>query len=105
MGPTIDADGETWAVSLDRHEPHPGIHALVFSCISNPQRPYHVVEVSSDEVPAPDRLDDLTRDRLTQLFSDSDPMDVIHDPSADPEHPGGHPQPPEPPGAQELDRG
>ncbi len=105
MAARIQADGETWEARLDRHEPHPGIHAVVFSCISNPQRAYHVVEVPAAEVPAPERLEALPRDRLSQLFADSDPMDVAHDPSADLDHPGGHPLPPAPPGSEERDRG
>ncbi len=101
----FEADGETWEASLDRHEPHPGVRAIVFSCISNPQRAYHVVEVPADELPRQDRLEGLPQERLSQLFSDSDPLDVAHDPSADPLHPGGHPLPPEPPGYEEIDRG
>ncbi len=103
--PTLKADGETWEVSLDRHEPHPGIRALVFSCVSNPQRAYHVVEVPADEVAGEEPLAALPDERLTQLFADSDPMDVAHDPSADPAHRGGHPLPPEPAGEEERDRG
>ncbi len=105
MRPTIEADGETWVASLDRMEPHPGVRAVVFSCVSNPQRPYHVVEVSAAEVPGPERLEELPRERLSQLFADSDPLDVSHDPAADVRHPGGHPLPPESPDARERDRG
>jgi len=105
MRPTIQADGETWEARLDLHEPHPGVRAIVFNCISNPQRAYHVVEVAADEIPGPERLDALPGGRLSELFADSDPLDVTHDPAADPQHPGGHPLPPEPPGWQERDRG
>jgi len=105
MRPRIEADGEMWEARLDRHEPHPGIRAVVFSCISNPQRAYHVVEVPADEIPAPERLATLPGNRLSQLFADSDPMDVAHDPAADPTHEGGHPLPSEPPGAERRDRG
>ncbi len=100
--PTIQADGETWEVSLDRHEPHPGIRALVFSCVSNPQRAYHVVEVPAEEVPGDEGW---PQERLSRLFADSDPMDVAHDPSADPTHGGGHPLPPESAGEEERNRG
>lgn len=105
MGRRIQADGETWEASLDRHEPHPGVRAVVFSCISNPQRAYHVVEVPADELRAPDHLEALPGARLSELFADSDPLDVAHDPSADADHPGGHPLPPAPPGGEERDRG
>ncbi len=105
MATRIEADGETWVASMDRSQPHPGVRAVVFSCVSNPQRPYHVVEVSATEISGAEALQDLPRERLAQLFADSDPLDVAHDPSADPRHPGGHPLPPEPPGAGERDRG
>ncbi len=105
MAVKIVADGETWEVSLDRHDPHPALRALVFSCVSNPQRAYHVVEVPAEEVPGEERLTALSPERLAQLFADSDPLDVAHDPSADPEHRGGHPLPPESAGAEERDRG
>jgi len=101
----IEADGETWEARLDPREAHPGLRSIVFSCVSNPQRAYHVVEVPADELPTAQRLDVLPEGRLAQLFHDSDPMDVSHDPSADPLHPGGHPLPPPPPGYQEIDRG
>jgi hypothetical protein len=105
MATRIEADGETWVATVDRVQPHPGVRAVVFSCVSNPLRPYHVVEVSATELPGPERLQDLPRERLVQLFADSDPLDVVHDPSADPRHPGGHPLPPEPADARERDRG
>ncbi len=101
----IEADGETWEAQLDPHEAHAGLRAIVFSCISNPQRPYHVVEVAAGELTGADRLDDLPRERLSQLFLDSDPLDVAHDPSAYTRHPVGHPLPPPPPGYEEIDRG
>ncbi len=105
MPPTFEADGETWVARLDRMAPHPGVRAVVFSCVSNPQRAYHVVEVSAAELPGPERLEELPRERLSELFADSDPLDVSHDPSADTRHPGGHPLPPESPDAREHDRG
>ncbi len=105
MAARIEADGETWVASLDRAQPHPGVRAVVFTCASNPQRAYPVVEVSEAEVPGPERLAELPHERLAQLFADSDPLDVAHDPSADPLHPGGHPLPPEPADARERDRG
>ncbi len=105
MPRTIEADGETWAVRLDRLDPHPGVHAVVFNCISHPQRAYHVVEVSADELGGPERLEELPRERLSELFAESDPLDFTHDPGSDPRHPGAHPLPPAPPDALEQDRG
>jgi hypothetical protein len=105
MHPRIEADGETWEARMDRFDPHPGIHAIVFSCVSNPQHPYHVVEVPAEEVADAERLGRLPRERLAALFADSDPLDVVHDPEADPLHPGGHPLPPASPGVGERDRG
>ena len=101
----IEADGETWEARLDTHVAHEGLRAIVFSCTSNPSRPYHVVELPADELPTADRLEALPQGRLAQLFLDSDPLDVAHDPLADPLHPGGHPLSPPPPGYQEIDRG
>lgn len=105
MAPRIKADGDTWEARLDRFDPHPGVRAVVFSCVSNPQRPYHVVEVPAEDIPADGRLDALPKEQLVCLFAASDPMDVVHDPGADPLHRGGHPLPPEAPGAGEEDRG
>ncbi len=84
MRPRIERDGETWEARMDRHDPHPGVRAVVFSCVSNPQRAYHVVEVSERDVPDEEGLGSLGDDRLGSLFDRSGPMDYVHDSGADP---------------------
>jgi hypothetical protein len=100
--PIVRADDERWEVRIDRFDPHPGIHALVFFCLSNPQRPWHVVEVPADQVPGADELAALPEDRLVALFADSDPMDFPHD-TVEPNLPPEHPLPPPPPGYEGID--
>jgi hypothetical protein len=77
MNPKIDADGETWEASLDRHEPHPGVTALVFSCLTNSQRPWHVVEIPSSDVNGKG-VEALGDDYLHTLFARSQTMDFLH---------------------------
>jgi single-stranded DNA-specific DHH superfamily exonuclease len=77
MNPKIDADGETWVVALDKHEPHPGVAALVFSCLTNTQRPWHVVELPASEVTG-SGVEALGEDYLQSLFVRSQTMDYLH---------------------------
>lgn len=93
MRARIERDDEVWEARMDAHDPHPGVRAVVFMCVSNPQRAYHVVEVDAGEVPDGERLAFLGREALGTLFDHSDPMDYVHDSSADALHPGGHPLP------------
>lgn len=106
MWPTIEADGDTWEVRLDRHDPHAGVRAVVFSCVSNPQRAYHVTEVPESVLPGQGEaaLNAVAADTLAGWFAGSDPMDYIHEPDADPVHPGGHPIAPPPPEEREEPR-
>jgi hypothetical protein len=79
----FDADGERWSVTLDRGEEAPGVNALVFHCLSNPQRPYRVVRISeTDATRDPGELED---GRLRALFADAQIMDYVRDRDAIPE--------------------
>jgi hypothetical protein len=103
--PEIKAQGETWAVGVDRHEPHPGVRAIVFHCVSNPQRPYRVVEVPLGVADTTEALADLSEEQLVRLLEGADFMDYVHEAGADPLHPGGHPLPPPPPGEHYREQG
>lgn len=91
----IRADGDRWKVGIDVNAPHPGTRAVVFHCLSNPQRPYRVTEVPASTVPSREALDQLSDAEVQRIFSESEPMDYTHDPRAAPEHIG---EPPPPPG-------
>ncbi len=85
MGARFNADGDTWQVGLERH-PSDGIDAVVFHCISNPQRPYRVLPVP-DELTASGAIDrDLPPDQLRELFERSQIMDYTHDIEANPKN-------------------
>jgi hypothetical protein len=79
----FDADGERWSVTLDRGEEAPGVNALVFHCLSNPQRPYRVVRIG--EADAARDPGELGEGRLRELFADSQIMDYVSDRDAIPE--------------------
>jgi hypothetical protein len=82
MGKMFKADGDEWLARLDRHDPHPGVRALVFHCISNTSRGWRVIEVPADRFPNDDGLEELTGDELDTLFAGSQPLDYSHDPAA-----------------------
>ena len=86
MSVEFRAEGETWRLGLeDEHSPLPGAAALVFHCVSNPQRPYRVLPVSADEpVFRAARDERIPEERLRELFSRSQVMDFTRDPEADP---------------------
>lgn len=82
MRERFDADGESWSVTVDRSEEAPGVNALVFHCVSNPQRPYRVARISEEE--ASHDPDALGERRLHELFSDSQVMDYVRNRDAIP---------------------
>ena len=88
----LKAQGDTWHVAVDIHAPHPGVRAVVFHCISNPQRPYRVAEVPDSLLPSSDSLGQLSEDEIERLFERSDPMDFSHDPRAASDHVGEPPR-------------
>lgn len=90
----FEADGDRWLAGLESRDPHPGVRALVFHCISNPQRPYRVREVPAAVLPSREALEQLSENEMQGLFEGSEPMDYTHDPRAAPEHVGLPPQPP-----------
>jgi hypothetical protein len=91
MRRSLRADGHTWEAALARAEPHPGVRAIVFHCMTSSQEPYRVVEVPSDRVPDDAALGQLPDTELEELFRRAAIMDFVHDPAADPatleEHP------------------
>lgn len=84
---SIDANGETWEVSLDARAPHPGVRAVVFHCVTNEQQGWRVVEVPADRFESESSLARLEDDELEVLFRRSDAFDYVHEPGADPHHP------------------
>ncbi|MBI4545119.1 MAG: hypothetical protein HY703_07995 [Gemmatimonadetes bacterium] len=93
MALRLKADGATWEARIARDDPHPGVRAVVFYCITNPQRPWRVAELPADRLDSTDGLASLSRAELKGIFAQADPMDFAHDPTSDPGHPGGHPLP------------
>ena len=88
MRERFDADGDRWQVNLDLAEEAPGVNALVFHCLSNPQRPYRVVRITeSDATHDPAELDE---GRLRELFAHSQVMDYVRDRDALPPEAEGH---------------
>lgn len=75
MAKRIKADHDTWTATLDTSTSGPG-RAVVFFCASNGQRPWRVVRLDQDEVPATDDLDALSADELRALFDRSESMNV-----------------------------
>ena len=90
MAHYFNMDGDRWVATVDRQAAHPGMHALVFTCVSDPQRPYRVIEIPADdrEGPAPP---DFSERELRDLFGSSQTMDYSYDESAEPgRHGDGH---------------
>ncbi|MGH7555086.1 MAG: hypothetical protein ACREMQ_18960 [Longimicrobiales bacterium] len=86
MGARFDADGDTWELAV---EPHPAerVDAVVFHCISNPQRPYRVLPISSDVLELEGGLESLAgADRLREMFERSQVMDYTRDVEANPKN-------------------
>jgi len=74
MAKRIKADHDTWTATLDASASRPG-RTIVFFCASNGQRPWRVVRVDEDELPADD-LDALSASELRALFDRSESMNV-----------------------------
>jgi len=86
----LKLDGDDWEIGVDRYDPHPGVRAVVFHCVSNPQRPYRVAEIPAARAAAED-VERWPADELRELFEDSDPMDVPHVADGDAFHPRARP--------------
>jgi hypothetical protein len=78
-------EGDTWEIGVEQHALQPELDALVFHCMSDPQRPYRVIPLPADLHGEGRELDrELSADRLRELFARSQPLDFTHDPEADP---------------------
>ncbi|MGH7504395.1 MAG: hypothetical protein ACRELX_02040 [Longimicrobiales bacterium] len=77
MANRIEADGDTWEITVDRGEEAPGVNAVVFHCVSNPQRPYRVTAIGGSE--AEQGAGAIGDARLRQLFGGSQVMGFVHD--------------------------
>jgi hypothetical protein len=87
MADTINADGDRWLVTLDRHDRRRAVETVVFHCVSNTQRPYRVIEVPDDALRGR-AVADLSAEELAELFAKSHTMDYTHDRAARPRHHG-----------------
>jgi len=87
MRELFHADGDTWRVSTDTHDPQSAVHTVVFHCISNSQRPYRVVQFP-EELTGGRPVEELGERELTELFGRSHTMDYSHDAAAEPESHG-----------------
>jgi hypothetical protein len=83
MPRTFEMDGDRWITTVDRQAAHPGMHAVVFHCVTDGQRPYRVLEVPAERNFDPDGKD-LTEGELRELFSNAHTMDYSHDEAAEP---------------------
>jgi hypothetical protein len=82
MGHRIQADGDSWRVTSFEDDRRRAVRTVVFHCLSNSQRPYRVIEVPDSL--APDGIDGMSSDQLTELFSRAHTMDYSHDVAASP---------------------
>ena len=83
MARYIEMEGDRWVATVDRQTAHPGMHALVFNCVSDSQRPYRVVEIpaeESDQRTTPE----FSERELRELFGNTQTMDFSYDHSAEP---------------------
>lgn len=87
MRRSLRADAHTWEAALARDQPHPGVQAVVFHCMTSSQEPYRVVEVPAHRISDPDGLAALPDEELHELFRRAEIMDFVHDPTADPSQP------------------
>jgi len=86
----IDVEGDRWIATVDRQAAHPGMHALVFHCVSDAQRPYRVIEIPAEREGGSEKPGFSERD-LRELFSNAQIMDYSRDESAEPgRHGDGH---------------
>lgn len=77
MSERFDLDGEQWEIGVEAVQARAGTRAIVFHCVTNPQRPYRVVEI-----PASEAGDGDFEGRAAALFERSQVMDFSHDPDA-----------------------
>jgi hypothetical protein len=76
MARSFELDGDRWELSMEAATAPRDRPAIVFHCVSNPQRPYRVIELAGGE-PASEVADEET---VAQWFSQSHAMDYTHDP-------------------------
>lgn len=91
MARQIEADGHRWEVSVEDRSAHEGRRAVVFYCVTDPQRGYRVVEVSESRLVD----DELEEDdgSLERLYAESQPFDYTPDPKARESTIGHEPRP------------
>lgn len=75
--PKIKAAGDTWSARIGEKPSGPQLQTVVFFCVTNGQRPYHVVEVPRSQVGGEDALEGMTEDELRALFDASTSMNFI----------------------------
>lgn len=85
MARKLKANGEEWEVRLSREEPHEGVTAVVFHCVSNSSYGWRVVEVAAGQFESQERIEELADGELLRLFDRSQPFDYTHDPKAHPD--------------------
>jgi hypothetical protein len=78
----IEADGDTWRVTNYEDDRRRAVRTVVFHCVSNPQRPYRVIEVADEVFDAGD-IGEVPADQLESMFARSHTMDYSHDSGAD----------------------
>ena len=78
MSQQFDLDGETWEIGAEAMQARGNVRALVFHCVSNPQRPYRVVEVPVADADT----GDIDARAAAALFARSQVMDFSHDTDA-----------------------
>lgn len=86
MRETFHADGDQWRVTTDEHDSRRSVRTVVFHCLSNPLRPYRVVELP--ETMAQGDVGAASDRELAGLFARSHTMDFSHDVAANPESHG-----------------
>ena len=75
--PKIKAAADTWSARIGEAPSDPQMQTVVFFCVTNGQRPYHVVEVPRSQVGGEDALESMTEDELRALFNASTSMNFI----------------------------
>jgi hypothetical protein len=81
MGELFKGDGDSWRVTVDRHDRRRAVETFVFHCVSNSQRPYRVIEVPED-VLGGRSVESLSGKELAELFAGTHTMDYTHDRAA-----------------------
>lgn len=83
MSGTFRADGDTWRVTSEGHDPQHAVQTVVFHCVSNSQRPYRVVQVP-EALLGNRHVDSLGESELSELFGRTHTMDFSHDAASNP---------------------